>query len=264
MNQKIKKQISRIGAVFFSAVVFSSFMSNTFYANEQDKLNHQLLKLASSGEWNHYCTKISTFEKLILKGADVNVRDNYGTTPLHHAAKRCNIELCKLLIDKGADINSKDCNDRTPLHYAINSIDGIKEKYNNKISNFYDYYDYYDYFVDARRGYYRLIQFLLDQGADVNAQDNDGNCPLVIANIYGFRDISELLLNHPKLDVNIKDNNGMTLIDYAAVAGWYDGCAVLIDKGAKVIDLNRTLKIIDDTYKNHCALNFPFYPEKLL
>jgi ankyrin repeat protein len=58
-------------------------------------------------------------EMLIANGANLNTRDdNWGQTPLHMAVVRNLKEVCVILIEKGADINLLDVEGRTPLDTA--------------------------------------------------------------------------------------------------------------------------------------------------
>ena len=52
-------------------------------------------------------------------GADVNVKDNIGLTPLHMAAGDGRKEVAELLIAKGAEVNAKNKDGKTPLDWAI-------------------------------------------------------------------------------------------------------------------------------------------------
>jgi len=53
-------------------------------------------------------------------GADVNAKDDkFGFTPLHRAAGRGNKEVAELLIAEGADVNVKNEDGDTPLDAAI-------------------------------------------------------------------------------------------------------------------------------------------------
>ncbi|KAH2585565.1 hypothetical protein KXW93_008640, partial [Aspergillus fumigatus] len=52
-------------------------------------------------------------------GADVNVCDKEGWTPLSRASIRGHEEVAKLLIDKGADVNAGDSDGWTPLSRTL-------------------------------------------------------------------------------------------------------------------------------------------------
>ena len=54
---------------------------------------------------------------LIEEGkADVNIKDQYGITPLHYASYFGYSDLLKILIKTGAKVNARDENGNTPLH----------------------------------------------------------------------------------------------------------------------------------------------------
>ena len=56
---------------------------------------------------------------LIEQKADINVRDNRGTTALYWAVVNNHTEIAKLLIDNGADAKTMDNRGWTPLDHAV-------------------------------------------------------------------------------------------------------------------------------------------------
>jgi ankyrin repeat protein len=46
--------------------------------------------------------------RLLAAGADPNVKDLDGETPLHIAAEQCNADIAELLLKHGADPNARD------------------------------------------------------------------------------------------------------------------------------------------------------------
>ena len=51
-------------------------------------------------------------------GADLMVRNKYGETPLHYAARFGNPAKIQSLLDADADVMAWDRSGETPLHYA--------------------------------------------------------------------------------------------------------------------------------------------------
>ena len=89
---------------------------------------------------------------LIENGANINIRDNNGQTPLYHAADEDKFEIVKYLIDFGAWIDLKNTvNNYTPLHAAV------------------------------EEGHQNVVKFLIENGANVNICNKDFQSPLHFA-----------------------------------------------------------------------------------
>lgn len=70
--------------------------------------------------------RIDEVRAFLLKGGDVNSRDVFGdNSGLHWAARLGLAEMARLLIDNGADLNIRNDEGFTPLHWAAG--EGQKE-----------------------------------------------------------------------------------------------------------------------------------------
>ena len=73
--------------------------------------------------------------ELISKGADVNVRDEYGLTPAIYTGVTDNKKLAKFLMKQGADFSVTDDNGWAPWHYAFYC--NVKPKSHGILNKYY-------------------------------------------------------------------------------------------------------------------------------
>jgi len=105
--------VALLSIVFFSGGSADVSSSEAKLAKPVNpKANKALLNAVEKGE-------IEAAKQAIADGADVNVKDKFGFTPLHEAAGGGHKEVAELLIAAGADVNAKeDFDGGTPLDYA--------------------------------------------------------------------------------------------------------------------------------------------------
>jgi ankyrin repeat protein len=68
---------------------------------------------------------IKLVEMLLAKGADINLQDTYGQTPLYIAAMYRHDAVVRRLLDNGADVNIKANDGHTPLSIAASQENKI-------------------------------------------------------------------------------------------------------------------------------------------
>lgn len=105
-------------------------------------------------------------ERLLEQGAPVNIIDEYGYTPLIHAAVTNRLDLVKLLLKKNAQVDILDISGSTALHWAID---------NNNIE---------------------ISALLLKHGANANAYNSGGQPPLFYPLLRKNKPLIKLLLDH--------------------------------------------------------------------
>ena len=87
-------------------------------------------------------------------------------------------------------------------------------------------------FYASQGGNYRFVKFLINNGADINLEDNSGSFPLINAVRSGNKDLVELMLSE---GADLKStNNGQTALMNAAAFGEEDITKILISAGSEV------------------------------
>jgi len=150
---------------------------------------------------------VPMIELLLDFGADINARLRGGNTPLHifqvFGLDHSDGDTFIFLIRHGADVNAKNMKGQTPLHLA------------------------------AANGIFAWSSCLVQNGADVNARDNQGNTPLHMASKWGGRSrIVELLLDHGA-ELNLKGELYTTPLRLAILSGDEKTIRLLKERGAR-------------------------------
>lgn len=114
---------------------------------------------------------------LIDHGADIEAKDNSNDTPIIEAAWGGRPNLTKLLIEKGAKVNAQSANGKTPLHWASENLPNGSPSI-------------------TAEGRLAVVQILLENKANVNAKDSQGYTPLDLATKSEKSDIASLLKKH--------------------------------------------------------------------
>ena len=206
--------------------------------------------------------KKEIIESLLLYGANVNIQDREGNTPLHFATKFRHPELMSTLLHYGADKTILNVDNKTALDIAEDAEKTVLESITSLV-----YLASRDIFERARVGdlnglihsintpqqlfqtnqegqtllhlavlsnNLKIVLYLLNKGLDIDAEDNDGLTPLILAMSHSrYINVAILLLNrhatlehtssqgHSALSVAIRNNNPK-------------GAMMLIKRGANI------------------------------
>ena len=166
---------------------------------------------------------IQAVEEYLDKGGNVNLQDEPGMTPLHHAVnddwKGSHFKMVKLLIERGANVNAIDDTHHTPLHWASNK---------------------------------ETAELLIDSGANVNAKTKRTGETLLFSATHGaaqgasksyqtYLDLTKMLIAKGA-NVNVKLKSGDTVL-HQVVRSYSEKHAsevseLLIANGAKINERN--------------------------
>ena len=109
---------------------------------------------------------IQSVKNYIDSGHDLNIKNEYGYTPLIYAVYNDRLEIVKLLLDCGADVNKQNIYGNTALILATSK---------NNIE---------------------MVKLLLNVGADIDKQNNLGYTALIFAAYRNNREMVKLILDY--------------------------------------------------------------------
>ena len=168
---------------------------------------------------------------------DINARGGRRGSAVNAALVKGNVEIALLLLDQGADVNIMDSGGYTPLYTA--SEPGHRDNVEFLLKHHADV----DLMsgptsdtalgIAAVMGEVEIARILLHRGASVDSRDNEGWTPLFLASRYGHLDIVRLLIQSGAA-VDTPDNEGWIPLFAASRCGHLDVVQLLIQSGSAV------------------------------
>jgi ankyrin repeat protein len=170
---------------------------------------------------------IAIMRMLLAHGANPNLpADREGDSPLHLAMYCGSVKRIALLLDYGANPNARDEKNQTPLMWLVDAIihqttkraEKKKAILKKKKSLFHTYpWER----ANNLNCYFNMVRLLVDRGADINAQNDEGNTVLHWATLptqdFFLRRFPQLRLIETLVaagaDPTIPNNHGETALD---------------------------------------------------
>eukprot|EP01119_Soliformovum_irregulare_P019396 TRINITY_DN6129_c0_g1_i1.p1 TRINITY_DN6129_c0_g1~~TRINITY_DN6129_c0_g1_i1.p1 ORF type:complete len:454 (+),score=86.18 TRINITY_DN6129_c0_g1_i1:63-1424(+) len=148
----------------------------------------------------------SVVQYLLQQGSDYNTQDKSGWMSLHAAAYARNHDIFLLLLEKPEiKVGTENADKNTPLHYMARTP------------------------FDSDN--LHILDILIRKGANINAQNNNGETPLHLACWKGRTEFVSLLISR-KADVNLQNDHGETPLHWAARIAIKEMVDVLLAAGA--------------------------------
>ncbi len=141
----------------------------------------------------HYSKNAGIAALLIEYGADVNAKDDFHNTPLHHAVTDLNELLTRLLLEEGADANIQNKSYYTPLLQCLEETDKpelraiiarllLEYEANPNVST--QLYQNTPLYFAVQNRNQLAVSALIDHNAKLNTIQGEAGAPLDLASRY--------------------------------------------------------------------------------
>lgn len=171
-------------------------------------------------------------QTLLTRGMDVNSTDPGGNSILMEATREGKPEIVRVLIARKVRVNAQNAAGDTAI--MIGALTGRYEVVQllRKAGAQIDQPGWTPLHYAAFGGHVRICQFLIAEGASVNAPSANGTTPLMMAVREGRAETVKVLLD-ARADPNAKTDAGRTALQWATASGNTEIVDFLKRAGAK-------------------------------
>ena len=142
-------------------------------------------------------------------------------------------DAVRWLLEHGANVTPRPNNDRTSTREVV----GVPRRPSGLLYAMIDHGGSPLHLASAC-DHFKIMQLLIQRGADVSARDSENSTPLHLASRWGVAGSMQLLIRHGA-DVNARDEDGSTPLHHASSAGIAESMQLLIRYGADVSAPNK-------------------------
>ncbi len=194
-------------------------------------------------------------KSLIKKGADLEIKDEEGNTPLLLSIYRDRNDIAKLLIEKGVNLEVTNKYGHTPLSVSIVSDNYDIVKLLIKKGADINRIPLTMVTFNARFSDNDIVKLLIDNGINIESKNEDGDTALIYSVIYDQIDTVKLLLENGA-DVYARNNKGETVYDVVKgkinfYAGLHNNNRDLTELNEQALEIERIIR----SYMNNILLN---------
>ena len=192
---------------------------------------------------------------LFESGADLNIRNRNGKTPLDLALDNGRLDIAKFLVERMGCGGSQD-------RIALTRLEAVSQEPPSNVAQPLFGRDEGTSIQDemiislhtaSMKGDLEIVRGLLDGRADVNERDTSCRTPLLCASMVGSAEVAKSLIKYGA-DVNFRERTGWAPLHIASYYGHLDFVHLLLGQGADV-----NAKNVGSWTALHFASNFGYF-----